>query len=452
MQKNSTSKEIAISMENISKYYKLYDGPKYRLIEAFDPRKKIYHHKYHAIKNLNLEIKKGEILGIVGKNGAGKSTLLKLITGVLVPDGGEIHVNGKISALLELGSGFNPEFTGMQNIFFYGTILGYSKHEMQGKLDDILAFADIGDFIHQPLKTYSSGMRARLGFAVAVHIDPDILILDEVLAVGDVLFKRKCYTKMKEFFDGGKTIIFVSHSAESVKELCTRAVFLLDGGIALDGDPKTVVHYYEKYQFSSEEARSTLQKEMEELRNGQKKTDVQADEEESTGIKQLAEAGEEIDGDEYLPAFASEPRFDQSNLAEFDNITIYNSDNKKVNVLRINHTYRLSFEVTFKRDIDDLYFGAEFFTIKGNLLSGSDTKRYKTNKIYSIKKEESYRINISFDCLLLPEVYLLNIYINNDSSGLTIHDAYIFKVKPSDWFQPGIVHLRQKIEVEKFEK
>ena len=243
---NPTSKEIAISIKNVSKYYKLYNNPKDRLKEALSRKGKLYHKKFYATKNLNLEIKKGEILGIVGKNGSGKSTLLKLITGVLVPDEGTVKINGKISALLELGSGFNPEFTGMQNIFFYGTILGFSKKEMESKIDDILAFADIGEFIDQPLKTYSSGMKSRLGFAVAVHIDPEILILDEVLAVGDVLFKRKCYAKMEEFFKGGKTIIYVSHDANSVNELCTRAVFLDAGTIILDSDAKTVTSYYQK--------------------------------------------------------------------------------------------------------------------------------------------------------------------------------------------------------------
>ncbi len=441
MPNNSTSKEIAISLKNVSKYYKLYKAPKYRLIEAFDPRRKVYHKKYHALSNLNFEVKRGEILGIVGKNGAGKSTLLKLITSVLVPDEGEIKVNGKISALLELGSGFNPEFTGMQNIFFYGAILGFSRKEMRDKLDDILAFADIGDFIHQPLKTYSSGMRARLGFSVAVHIDPDILILDEVLAVGDILFKRKCYAKMKEFFDGGKTILYVSHDITSVKELCSRVIFLLDGGIALDGDPKMVTHYYEKYQFSSKEVRESLREEMEQLRNG-----LQKNKEEEKISEPLVNL---IEDDEYLSEFVSTPNFGKSNLATFDKIAIYNSKNEMVNVLQINHTYKLSFEIKFNMNIDDIYFGAEFFTIKGNLISGVDTKKYMTDKVYSIKKDETYRIDIEFECLLLPEVYVINVYTNNGVSGLTIHDAYLFKVKPADWLQPGLVHLKQKIEVHK---
>ena len=244
---------IAISLKNVSKYYKLYDDPTYRLKEALSLTKKEFHQKFYATKNFSLDIKKGEILGIVGKNGSGKSTLLKLITSVLSPDEGSIEINGKISALLELGSGFNPEFTGLQNISFYGTILGFSKKEMDEKIDDIIAFADIGTFIEQPLKTYSSGMKSRLAFSVAVHIEPEILILDEVLSVGDIYFKRKAYDKMQTFFESGKTIIYVSHSAGEVNRLCTRAIMLHDGEILMDGEPKEVTKYYEKYLFAKGE-------------------------------------------------------------------------------------------------------------------------------------------------------------------------------------------------------
>jgi ABC-type polysaccharide/polyol phosphate transport system ATPase subunit len=243
--------DVAIRLENVSKYYKLFNSANDRLKEALNPFGKVYHNDFYALKNIDLEIKKGEILGIVGKNGSGKSTLLKLITGVLTPDEGTVTVNGKISALLELGSGFNPEFTGLQNIYFYGAILGFSKDEMEGKLDEILAFAEIGDFIHQPLKTYSSGMKSRLGFSVAVHIDPEILILDEVLSVGDALFQRKCFAKMEAFFEGGKTIIFVSHDINSVNELCSRAIFLFEARVLLDSDTRIVTNYYQKYIFSN---------------------------------------------------------------------------------------------------------------------------------------------------------------------------------------------------------
>ncbi len=451
MSNNPASNEYAVKLTNVSKYYKLYEFPKYRLLEAFHPRRKVYHEKYHAIKNLNLKVKKGEILGIVGKNGSGKSTLLKLITGILTPDGGDIQVDGNISALLELGSGFNPEFTGMQNIFFYGIILGFSRQEMQDKLDDILAFADIGDFIHQPLKTYSSGMRARLGFSVAVNIDPDILILDEVLAVGDVLFKRKCYAKMREFFEGGKTILFVSHSAGTVIEMCSRAVFLLDGSIALDGDPKTVTYYYEKYQFSSKEEQKKLRSKMLELSKLPVSDFADSIENDSCVEMEAKESGLP-DSDEYLPSFVSTPSFGNNDIATFDNIAIYNDNDDKVNVLQINHTYKLSFTVKFNRNEEDIFFGAEFYTIKGFLISSVDTKRYITDKIFSVKKNDIFRVTIEFNCLMLPEVYLINIFANYRDSGLTIRDAYIFKVKPAGWFQAGLVHLKQKIEVNRLEK
>jgi len=236
----------AIKMDGVSKFYKLYDSPSDRLKEALTPLGKVYHKDYYALKKIDFEIEKGEIVGIVGKNGSGKSTLLKIMAGVLSPNDGELIVNGNISALLELGAGFNPEFTGVQNIYFYGAMLGFTKAEMKERLGEIIEFADIGDFINQPVKVYSSGMKSRLSFAVAIHIDPDILILDEVLSVGDALFKRKCYAKMEEFFNGGKTVIYVSHSAQSIVEICSRAVMLFEGEIILDDTPKIVTDFYQK--------------------------------------------------------------------------------------------------------------------------------------------------------------------------------------------------------------
>ena len=184
--------DIAIKLQGISKYYKLYNMPKDRLKEALHPFNKKYHKRFYVLNDLNIEIMKGDILGVVGRNGCGKSTLLKLITGVLQSNGGKVSVNGKITALLELGVGFNPEFTGIDNIKFYSKILGITEEDLQIKLPLIADFAELGEFLYQPVKTYSSGMKARLGFSVAVHVDPEILILDEVLAVGDALFRRKC--------------------------------------------------------------------------------------------------------------------------------------------------------------------------------------------------------------------------------------------------------------------
>jgi len=186
------SNDIAIKAENLTKTYRLYDSNLDRLKESLHPLRRKYHHEFNALHDFNFEVKKGETVGIIGKNGSGKSTLLKIITGVLTPTSGSVTVNGRISALLELGAGFNPELTGIENVYFNGTLMGYSKEEMHAKLDDILGFADIGEFVRQPVKSYSSGMFVRLAFAVAINIDPDILIVDEALAVGDIFFQQKC--------------------------------------------------------------------------------------------------------------------------------------------------------------------------------------------------------------------------------------------------------------------
>jgi len=241
--------DIAVKFENVSKYYKLYNEPKDRLREALHIRGKEFHRKFYALSNINLEIKKGEILGVVGKNGAGKSTLLKLMSGVIQPSSGKIQTNGNISTLLELGAGLNPEFNGIQNVLFCGTMMGFTREEMKSKIDDIVAFADIGNFIFQPLKTYSNGMKARLGFALAVNINPEILVLDEVLSVGDDFFRRKSFAKMEELFKANCTVLYVSHSIRSIIEVCSRAILLDRGEIILDGSPKMVTMHYQKYLF-----------------------------------------------------------------------------------------------------------------------------------------------------------------------------------------------------------
>ena len=441
--------DIAISIKNVSKYYKLYNSPKDRLKESLNFSNKEYHKKFYATKNLNLEIKKGEILGIVGKNGSGKSTLLKLITGVLVPNEGSIKVNGKISALLELGSGFNPEFTGIQNIFFYGTILGFSKEEMQNKLDDIIAFADIGDFLYQPIKTYSSGMKSRLGFAVAVHIDPEILILDEVLAVGDILFKRKCYAKMEEFFQGGKTIIYVSHDGSSIRQLCTRAIFLLDGNIVMDSDSKIVTEFYEKYLFSNKKAQETLKIEMSMFTHTHDDGPIENINKTTSTEKSLNSEEVSLDNDEYLKLFVSTPNYVNADIISFENIKISNGQNNKVNVLQLNNRYTLSFTVRCHKNLQNVYFGAQFLTIKGVALSGTNTRDYMKKEVLSVKNNESFDITIEFVCFLLPDEYVIKLFANTGDSWSITNDAYIFKVQSTTFYQGGHVHLKQKMNLKR---
>ncbi|CAG9353831.1 polysaccharide ABC transporter ATP-binding protein [Clostridium perfringens] len=239
---------VAIRVKDLTKKYKLYQKRSERLANAFGKEKNIK--EFYALKGVSFEISKGECVGIIGHNGAGKSTLLKLLTGVAFPTSGEIEINGRLASMLELGSGFNPELTGIENIYFNGSLNGLTKEEIDGKLKDILEFADIGNFIEQPVKNYSSGMFARLAFAVAINVDPDILIVDEILSVGDVGFQVKCMEKFNEFKKKGKTILYVSHGLGTVKKFCDRAIWLQKGEVIDDGNSVIVVERYYNLNFN----------------------------------------------------------------------------------------------------------------------------------------------------------------------------------------------------------
>ena len=238
--------DIAIKVNHISKMYKLYNKPSDRFKEALGITKEKRYKEHYALNDVSFEVKRGETVGIIGTNGSGKSTILKIITGVLNPTAGNIEVDGRISALLELGAGFNNEYTGLENVYLNGTMIGFTKEEIDERLQDILDFADIGDFINQPVKTYSSGMFVRLAFAVAINIDPEILIVDEALSVGDVFFQAKCYHKFEEFKKNGKTILFVSHDLSSINKYCDRVVLLNKGDKLAEGSPKDMVNMYKK--------------------------------------------------------------------------------------------------------------------------------------------------------------------------------------------------------------
>jgi len=240
------NKNSAIKVQNLTKTYKLYKEPMDRLKEALNPFKKSYHNDFHALKDVSFQIKKGETVGIIGRNGSGKSTLLKIITGVLTPTSGRAIVHGKISAILELGAGFNPEMSGLENTYLNTSINGMNKNATDKKIDEILEFAELGEFIHQPIKTYSSGMKARLAFAVAINIESDILIVDEALSVGDMNFQAKCMFKMGQIMKEGTTILFVSHSIDSVKKLCKKAIYLENGKLIEMGNAGEISDLYIK--------------------------------------------------------------------------------------------------------------------------------------------------------------------------------------------------------------
>ena len=236
----------AIEVKDVTKVYRLYDKPIDRLKESLNPKHKSYHKDFYALNGLSFQVEKGRTVGIIGTNGSGKSTILKIITGVLTPTTGEVTVDGKISALLELGAGFNMDYTGIENIYMNGTMMGFTKKEMDEKLQDILDFADIGDFVHQPVKTYSSGMFVRLAFALAINVEPEILIVDEALSVGDVFFQAKCYRRMEEIRQNGTTILMVTHDMGSIIKYCDKVVLLNKGEFIAEGEPGRMVDLYKK--------------------------------------------------------------------------------------------------------------------------------------------------------------------------------------------------------------
>ena len=242
----TTRNELAIRVQDITKIYRLYNRQRDRLWESLGLDFKKNYKEKHALSHVNFEVKKGETVGIIGTNGSGKSTMLKLITGVLTPTSGQIQVDGRISALLELGAGFNMEYTGIENVYLNGTMIGFTKEEIDQRLQSIIDFADIGDYINQPVKSYSSGMFVRLAFAVAINIDPEILIVDEALSVGDVFFQSKCYRKFEDFKREGKTILFVSHDLSAISRYCDRAILLNQGDKVFEGTPKEAIDIYKK--------------------------------------------------------------------------------------------------------------------------------------------------------------------------------------------------------------
>jgi lipopolysaccharide transport system ATP-binding protein len=251
--------DIAIRVNNLSKCYHIYDRPRDRLLQMLARGRKQFYREFWALKDISFEVKKGETVGIVGRNGSGKSTLLQMICGTLNPSGGTIRTNGRIAALLELGSGFNPEFTGRENVYLNGAVLGLSRQEIEARFDDIAAFADVGEFIEQPVKTYSSGMMIRLAFAVIAHVDADILVVDEALAVGDAFYTQKCMRFLRDFMKSG-TVLFVSHDTASIKNLCNHAIWLEKGKLVEVGSPKTICEHYLEAFYEVQQGKSTTTK------------------------------------------------------------------------------------------------------------------------------------------------------------------------------------------------
>lgn len=331
--------ETAIRVENLSKVYKLYEKPSDRLKETLGM--KVSAKEHYALNDVNFEICKGETVGIIGTNGSGKSTVLKIITGVVSPTKGSVMVDGRISALLELGAGFNMEYSGLENVYLNGTMMGFSEEEIDGKLDDILKFADIGDFIYQPCKTYSSGMFMRLAFAVAINIEPEILIVDEALSVGDVFFQAKCYRKFEEFKAQGKTVVFVSHDLGSVSRYCDRVILLNKGVVVDEGDPKAMVDLYKKILVNQDGAAKN---------------------------KQDQEPG-------YERPFERNPELLEygEKEAEIVDFTMEDANGTPTNTIQKMEDFVIKMKVKFHEDIDDPIYAYTIKDKRGNEITGTNT-------------------------------------------------------------------------------
>ncbi len=343
---NISRDEIAISVDHISKVYKLYDRNRDRLKEALHIGKNIHCRQHYALDDVSFDVYKGETVGIIGTNGSGKSTILKIITGVLSPTAGNLNISGRISALLELGAGFNMEFTGIENIYLNGTMLGFSEKEIDDKLESILEFADIGDFVYQKVKTYSSGMFVRLAFAVAINIDPEILIVDEALSVGDVFFQNKCYRKFEDFKKQGKTILFVSHDLGSISKYCDRVILLEKGHKIGEGEPKEIIDMYKKVLVG------------------------QLDQISNTNKSSAASSGEK-----WKDSMQLNPNVDEygSGLAEFEDYCAYDNSGTITNTIIKGEEFTVKVKIRFFERLQDPIFALSFKNMQGTEITGTNT-------------------------------------------------------------------------------
>lgn len=413
--------EIAVSLKNVSKCFKRYAHPADRLQEILWPGKSRAD-EFWALQNINLEVPKGQTLGIVGRNGSGKSTLLQIITGTLTPTTGEVKVNGRISALLELGSGFNPEFTGRQNVLFNGRLLGLSQKEIEDKFDKIAGFADIGDFIDQPVKTYSSGMYVRLAFAVVVHVEPDVLIVDEALAVGDFVFQHRCMRLMRNLMDSGVTTLFVSHDPGSIKTLCNSAVMIHEGKVYTSGLPNAVIIDYMKIATEEE-----LQVSVAEQSSSQDSTNT-AQQNNLSGLQN------EIIIQEQKNKINLQRRGNRKALIE--EVRILNSSGECNNdsIFSFNEEVTLLIDVKVYKPLQGCIVGFFVCDKNGNEIIGSNTLE-ENCPIDNLKAGDRITIQFKFKLPLRPVSYSLTVAGSEDYSSVTfdwIDNAVVFQVLPPE--------------------
>ncbi len=374
--------ETAISIRHLHKMYKLYEKPMDRLKESLGLSRQKRYQEHYALRDVSFDVEKGQMVGIIGTNGSGKSTILKIITGVLHPTEGEVTVDGRISALLELGAGFNMEYSGIENIYLNGTMIGFTREEIDAKLESILGFADIGDFVHQPVKTYSSGMFVRLAFAVAINIDPEILIVDEALAVGDVFFQAKCYRKFEEFKKQGKTILFVSHDLGSISKYCDKVVLLNQGIKLSEGSPKEMVDLYKKVLVHQENA------------------DLEQKEEENAAPREK----------KWARPFTLNPNAIEygEKKAEVEDFTLLDAQGTPTNTIEKFTDFTIKMRIRFHQDVDDPIYAFTIKDLRGTELTGTNTM-YEKASIHPCKAGDVQEISFTQRMNLQGGEYLLSL-------------------------------------------
>lgn len=399
---------MVISLINVSKCYKRYAHPADRLKEILLP-KKIRAQEFWALRNINLEVSKGETLGLIGRNGSGKSTLLQIIAGTLTPTTGTVDVKGRVSALLELGSGFNPEFTGRQNVFLNGRILGLTQKQIEDKFDRIVAFADIGDFLDEPVKTYSSGMFVRLAFAVAIHVEPEILIVDEALAVGDIFFQQKCFKFLENLRSQGTAILFVSHDTQAILNLCDRGAILQNGCLTHSGVPSEIVPKYTEIYYSQFTEQST-----------ESKLDC-TDEFQRTQV--LSENGnlsaDFVQPTEFIYEFDGKNRFGRE-IGLIAGIAIAGSDGKRKSTFVIDEEIILSVKINpnFVTN-SDLNIGFQIKDRLGQIVVGTNTHMLSV-PIFKEKAGSSFICQFKFKPSIAPKQYTVDVAIAEDKADVEI--------------------------------
>ena len=425
--------DVAIKVEGLSKCFHIYDKPRDRLLQMLNGRRKQYFREFWALRDVSFSIKKGETVGIIGRNGSGKSTLLQIVCGTLTPSSGEVQTTGRVAALLELGSGFNPEFSGRENVYLNAAVLGLSRLETDARFSEIEAFAEIGDFIDQPVKSYSSGMMVRLAFAVAINVEPQILIVDEALSVGDELFQRKCFARIEAIKASGATILFVSHSGSTIVELCDRAI-LLDGGDKLaEGVPKSIIGKYQKLLYAPadkiEAIRASVSRSSHaELASSGRPDDLSID----LSPKKNSDELEEF-FDPNLKS-QSEVSYESSGVL-IQSPQILNLVGEPVNCLRRGDTYRYTYAAHFTAAATGVRFGMMIKTLAGVEIGGATSAVSLQDAITFVASGDTVNVEFGFQCNLNPGTY----FLNSGALGVTggsetyLHrllDACLFRVLP----------------------